>query len=199
MVEVTADRASKPTASGWRCCGCGKLAKEQPAFQELLPPPDLDVTKLRRFAEDEIEARFERVSGVSQSNVIGGLEDELQVIVDPQELAARRLTIGDVRSVLASQNEDTSAGDYWEGKRRWVVRTLGQFRSEQQVADQLLAVRDGAPVYVRDVAEVRIGYKKPDGVVRRFGEVEHRDQCSARDGGQRAGRDDRAASKSIAS
>ena len=146
------------------------LAKEHPEFEQLLPPPDLDVTKLRRFAEDEIEARFERVAGVSQSNVIGGLEDELQVVVDPQALAARRLTVADVRRVLASQNQDTSAGDYWEGKRRWVTRTLGQFRSEQQVADQLLAVRDGAPVYIGDVAEVRRGYKKPDGQVRRFGE-----------------------------
>ncbi len=145
------------------------LAKEHPEFDELLPP-DLDVTKLRRFAEDEIEARFERVPGVSQSNVIGGLEDELQVIVDPEKLAARGLTLSDVRRVLNAQNEDTSAGDFWEGKRRWVVRALGQFRDPAQVENQLLAVRDGAPVFVRDVAEVRLGHKKPDGLVRRFGE-----------------------------
>ena len=147
------------------------LANESPEFQELLPPPGTDVSKLRRFAEDEIEARFERVPGVSQSNVMGGLEEELQVIVDPEMLAARQLTMSDMRQVLRSQNEDTSAGDFWEGKRRWVVRALGQFRSPEQVANQLLAVRDGMPVYVRDVAEVNVGYKKPDGLVRRFGET----------------------------
>ncbi|MFG0296584.1 MAG: efflux RND transporter permease subunit, partial [Maioricimonas sp. JB045] len=146
------------------------LAEEHPEAKELLPPEDLDVTKLRRFAEDEIEARFERVPGVSQANVIGGLEDELQVIIDPQMLAARQLTIEDVRRVLRSQNDDVSAGDFWETKRRWVVRTLGQFRTPEQVENQLLAIRDGAPVYVRDVATVRLGYKKPDGLVRRFGE-----------------------------
>lgn len=145
------------------------LAQEHPEVQQLLPE-QFDVTKLRRFAEDVIESRFERVSGVSQSNVIGGLEDELQVIVDPEKLAARQLTIADMRRVLRGQNEDTSAGDFWEGKRRWVVRTLGQFRSPTQVEDQLLAVRDGNPVYVRDVATVRLGHKKPDGLVRRFGE-----------------------------
>ena len=145
------------------------LAKQHPEVRELLPP-DMDVTTLRRFAEDVIEARFERVSGVSQSNVIGGLEDELQVVVDPEKLAARQLTIVDVRQVLRGQNKDTSAGDFWEGKRRWVVRTLGQFRSTEQVENQLLAVRGGSPVYVRDVATVRLGYKKPDGLVRRFGE-----------------------------
>ncbi|MCA8998886.1 MAG: efflux RND transporter permease subunit, partial [Planctomycetaceae bacterium] len=147
-----------------------KLAEKNPEVSELLPPPDLDVTKLRRFAEDEIEAAFERVSGVSQANVIGGLEDELQVVVDPELLAARNLTIEDVRRVLRGQNDDISAGDFWESKRRWVVRTLGQFRSPDQVEQQLLTVQDGAPVYVRDVAEVRFGFKKPDGLVRRFGE-----------------------------
>lgn len=146
------------------------LADKHPEVKELLPPDSLEVTQLRRFAEDEIESRFERVSGVSQSNVIGGLEEELQVIVDPQLLAARQLTLPHVRRVLQGQNADTSAGDFWEGKRRMVVRTLGQFRSPEQVEDQLLAVRDGAPVFVRDVAEVRLGYKKPDGLVRRFGE-----------------------------
>ncbi len=147
------------------------LADQHPEVRQLLPPAGMDVTKLRRFAEDEIEAKFERVSGVSQSNVLGGLEDQLQVVIDPEKLAARQLTISDVRSVLRAQNQDTSGGDYWEGKRRWVVRTLGQFRSPEQVEQQLLAVRGGNPVYVRDVAEVRLGYKKADGLVRRFGEA----------------------------
>ncbi|NQV24340.1 MAG: efflux RND transporter permease subunit [Rhodopirellula sp.] len=147
------------------------LAQEhEEVAKVLLPYQGIDVTKLRRFAEDEIEARFERVSGVSQSNVLGGLEDEMQVLVDPEKLAARQITIEDLRRVLLAQNKDTSAGDFWEGKRRWVVRTLGQFRSTDDVGNQLIAVRDGVPVYVRDVAEIELGYRKPDGVVRRFGE-----------------------------
>ncbi|MEX2121930.1 MAG: efflux RND transporter permease subunit [Pirellulales bacterium] len=145
-----------------------ELAAREPAFQPLLPP-DNDVTKMRRFAEDFIEARFERVEGVSNSNVIGGREEEMQVVVDPQRLAARRLTIADVRRALSGQNKDTSGGDFWEGKRRYVVRTLGKFRSPDDVASAILARRDGSPVYVGDVAEVRLGYKKPDGLVQRFG------------------------------
>ncbi len=146
------------------------LVDGHPEVSELLPPPDLDVEKMRRFAEDEIEARFERVAGVSQSNVIGGLENELQVVIDPEKLALRQLTIVDIRNALQAQNKDTSAGDFWEGKRRWVVRTMGQFRSTEQVENQLLTVSSGAPVFVRDVAEVKLGYKKPTGLVRRFGE-----------------------------
>jgi HAE1 family hydrophobic/amphiphilic exporter-1 len=168
-----ADELAKASTShniGVRVKRLRALAAKHSEVNELLPPADLDVTKLRRFVEDEIEARFERVPGVSQSTTFGGLEDELQVVVDPEKLAARRLTFADVRNVLRSQNEDTSAGDFWEGKRRWVVRAMGQFRTTEQVENQLLAIRDGAPVFVRDVAMVRLGYKKPDGFVRRFGE-----------------------------
>lgn len=155
---------------GLRLLRIRRLIDAYPEAAPLGPPPGLEIPKLKRFAEDEIEARFERVSGVSQSNVLGGLEDELQVVVDAEKLAARQVTLTQVRDVLRGQNRDTSAGDFSEDKRRWVVRTLGEFRSPEQVENQLLAVRDGAPVYVRDVAEVRLGYKKPAGLVRRFGE-----------------------------
>ena len=155
-------------SSGVKMYRLRELVKEHPEAATLLPP-NLEVTKLRRFAEDYIESAFERVPGVANADVIGGLIDELQVVVHPEELAARQLTIYDVRNALRGQNKDTSGGDFWEGKRRWVVRTLNQFRSKEQVERQLLAVRNGKPVYVSDVAEVEEGYRKPDGLVRRFG------------------------------
>lgn len=134
-----------------------------------IKPPIIDVESMRRMAEDEIESRLERVDGVSSADLVGGRADELQVIVDPQLLAARQLTIDDLRLALANQNQDTSGGDVWEGKRRYVVRTLGQFRSPEQVEGVIITRRDGKPVYVRDVARARLGTKKPDGIVRRFG------------------------------
>jgi HAE1 family hydrophobic/amphiphilic exporter-1 len=148
------------------------LFAEHPEAKEKLKqilPPDIDVETLRKFTEDEIEARFEKVPGVAQSNVIGGRDPELQVIVHPYKLAARKLTIMDVRRRLRGENIDISGGDFDEGKRRYVVRTLGRFRSPEQVENQILAIREGRPVYVRDVAEVKLGYKKSTGLVRRFG------------------------------
>lgn len=140
----------------------------EPEIRELLPQ-DIEVPKLRRFVEDYVEAAFERVPGVANSNVFGGREDELQVVVDPYQLAARQLTITDVRRVLRQQNNDISGGDLWEGKRRYVIRTMGQFRDPERVANVILARRDGDPVYVRDVAEVRLAHKKPTGLVKNFG------------------------------
>jgi len=150
-----------------------QLWEEHPELRELiapLMPTDVNVPELKRFAEDFIEARFERVDGVSNANVYGGREEELQVTVDPQRLAARGLTIADLRRALQEENRDISAGDVWEGKRRWVVRTLGRLRSPEQVGDVIVAQGDqGEPVYVRDVADVAPGFKKPTAVVRNFG------------------------------
>ncbi len=137
---------------------------------EPLIPEDIDVPKKRLFAEDYIEAAFERVEGVSNANVYGGREEEMQVIVDPQLLAARGLTIMDIRRALRAENRDISGGDLWEGKRRWVVRTLGRFRDEEMVKSVIVAQGpSGEPIYLGDVAEVELGYKKPTGVVKNFG------------------------------
>mgnify|MGYP002876982995 CR=1 FL=1 len=160
--------ALRANSLGLRWRRLTEAAAKHPELQELMPPKT-DLTTYRKFAEDVIEARFERVKGVSNSNVLGGREEELQVLVDPERLAARDLTIADIRAVLRARNRDTSGGDLWEGKRRYVVRTLGQFRSPEDVADVVVARRNDGPVYLRDVAEVKLGYKKPDGVVRHFG------------------------------
>ena len=148
-----------------------RLRRLEAAHPELdsIKPPDIDVEAMRRMAEDDIESRLERIDGISAADLVGGRADELQVIVDPQLLAARQLTIDDLRLALANQNKDTSGGDFWEGKRRYVVRTLGQFRSPEQVEGVIITRREGKPVYVRDVARVQLGTKKPSGVVRRFG------------------------------
>ena len=145
-----------------------QLIAEAPELAPLAPP-EIDVTTMRRMAEYDIESRLERVPGVSGADLVGGREDELQVIVDPQLLAARQLTIDDLRQALANQNQDTSGGDFWEGKRRYIVRTIGRFRSPTQVEGAIISRRDGKPVYVRDVARVQLGTKKATGIVRRVG------------------------------
>ena len=129
----------------------------------------VNIETMRDFAEDIIKARFERVQGVATSNVYGGRERELRVTVDPAKLAARALTIMDVARALDQENRDYSAGDFDEGKRAYVVRTVGEYRNPQDVENVIIARRDGASVYVRDVATAHIDYKDPSHVVRQKG------------------------------
>ncbi|MCH7989456.1 MAG: efflux RND transporter permease subunit, partial [Planctomycetes bacterium] len=128
-----------------------------------------DPAKMKKFAEDFIEARFERVTGVANANVLGGRDEEFRIVVDPQKLAAFGLTIADLNRALRAENKNTSGGDIREGKNRIVIRTIGQFDSPEKVAETIIVYRDNAPIRVRDVARVGVEYKKTEGVVRQKG------------------------------
>ncbi len=128
------------------------------------------IDTMRDFAEDVIQARFERIAGVAASRVYGGRNRELRVLVDPMKLATRALTVQELAQALDRENRDFSAGDFDEGKRSYVVRTVGEYRSPDDVSRVVIARRDGLPVYVRDVATVGIAYTDPVHVVRQRGE-----------------------------
>jgi len=119
-----------------------------------------DITTLYDFADDYIKPAFERVPGIAASNVYGGRPHEMQVIVDPAKLAARQVTLSEMAAALDRENRNYSAGDFDEGKRRYVVRTVGEYTSPEEIERVVITTRNNVPVYVRDVARVQLGYKK---------------------------------------
>lgn len=135
-----------------------------------LPGKDINIDKLHDFAEDFIKPRFERVPGVASSNVFGGQEREMQVIVDPDALAARGITLIEMAQAIDKENENISGGDFEEGKRRYIVRTVGEYKSPEDIENVVITRKNGVPVYVRDVASVRLGYKDHEYAVRQNGE-----------------------------
>ncbi|HET6277749.1 MAG TPA: efflux RND transporter permease subunit, partial [Candidatus Polarisedimenticolia bacterium] len=120
-----------------------------------------DIATLHNFADDFIKPAFERVDGVALANVYGGKEREMQVIVDPARLAAHRVTLNELGAALERENRNYSGGDFDEGKRRYIVRTVGEYGSPEEVESVVVAVRSGVPVYLRDVARAELGYHDP--------------------------------------
>ncbi|HET9481513.1 MAG TPA: efflux RND transporter permease subunit [Candidatus Polarisedimenticolia bacterium] len=120
-----------------------------------------DIASLYDFADDFIKPEFERVDGVAASNIYGGKERELQVVVDPSRLAARNITLTQLGAAIDRENRDYSGGDFDEGKRRYVVRTIGEYRTPEEIENIVVTVRDGIPVYLRDVARAELGFRKP--------------------------------------
>ena len=128
------------------------------------------------FADDIIRERLERVPGVGQANAYGGSEREMQVIVDPERMARYGLTVPAVVDALRRANASISAGDIDEGKRRWVVRTEGEFQSLHDVRGVVLRTEASAGsgrvarVTVGDIATVAFAYKKPTATIRQLGQ-----------------------------
>jgi HAE1 family hydrophobic/amphiphilic exporter-1 len=129
-----------------------------------------DVNEVRQEAEDAIKPRLERVEGVGAVWLFGGQEREVHVILDYQAMTARGLTIHQVRDALLRENRNTKGGNIDEGKKRLLVRTIGQFADLKHIEDTIVATQDGHTVYVRDIATVRFGLKERDRSIRLAGD-----------------------------
>ena len=124
------------------------------------------------FAEDVIQDRLERVAGVARVNVYGTSQREMVVRINPESLAQFRLTVTDVVDTLRAANSSVSAGDVDEGKRRYIVRTEGEFATLDEVSDVVIRSQEDpitgsvARVKVSDIATVSFDYSDPTARIR---------------------------------
>ena len=119
----------------------------------------------RTWMEETILPQFERIRGVAGSFMRGGQVDEVHIDFQPEALAARGITVGQLAARVQSELSNVSAGDIQVGKRRLLVRTM----LAAEVADQmgrtvLAAAPDGTPIRVQDVATVSRSLRKPEDV-----------------------------------
>ncbi|MBL8263838.1 MAG: efflux RND transporter permease subunit [Xanthomonadaceae bacterium] len=116
------------------------------------------LTELRRFADDDLKKKLEPVDGVAAVKVGGGLEDEVQVDIDQQKLAQLGLSIDTVIQRLQQENINISGGRLEEGSQRYLVRTVNQFASVEEMREMLLTTRsagnDAAAAAARQMAAV---------------------------------------------
>lgn len=140
------------------------------------PGNDRPINTYGEFAEDMIVERLRRIPGVGDSAVFGGTDREMRIIIDPHRLARFQLTVPEVVTALRNANISLSAGDIEEGKRRYVVRTEGEFTRLDQVSSVLIrSIVDPvsgtiARVTVGDIAGVEFGYKEPGARIRYMGQ-----------------------------
>src|SRR4029078_1806984 len=121
---------------------------------------------LRRVAEDRLKPDLEAVEGSAAVKVSGGYEDEVQVFVDQQKLAQLGLSIDTVTRRVRAENVNLSGGRLEQGTQRFLVRTLNEFQSIDQMANAIIATVGGRPVYLRDVASVTHGHKDREAITR---------------------------------
>jgi len=121
---------------------------------------------LRRYSDEEIKRVLESAAGVAAVKVSGGLEDEVQINVDPARLSQFGLSIDRVAQILEAENVNLSGGRLEEGAQQYLVRTLNQFSSVEAFESVVLSTAGGTPIYLRDVADVRLGYRERETITR---------------------------------
>ncbi|MGD8964042.1 MAG: efflux RND transporter permease subunit [Gammaproteobacteria bacterium] len=137
-------------------------AAAPPASEKSL----LQLRALRRFAEDQLKNDLEAIEGTAAIKVSGGFEDEIQILVDEDKLAQLGISIATVAGRIRAENVNLSGGRLEEGAQRYLVRTINEFESVDQIANSIIATPGDRPVYLRDVATVTRGYKEREAVTR---------------------------------
>lgn len=115
---------------------------------------------LRLFAEERIKQDLESLDGVASVQVSGGLEEEIQINVNEGKLAVLGIPITQVSQRLAQENINLTGGTLKEGEAEFLVRTLNEFKSAEEIQDIVIGMRDNVPILLKDVAEVKKSHKE---------------------------------------
>jgi cobalt-zinc-cadmium resistance protein CzcA len=112
----------------------------------------------RRIVQDWVARPLLRsIPGVAEINSTGGYEKQYQVLVDPIKMRYYGVTIHDVHEALSRNNANSSGGLLAKGPEIFLVRGVGLIRNLQEIGSIVLKEVGATPVFIRDVAEVRIG------------------------------------------
>ena len=124
------------------------------------------LTAVRESAERHLKSELEAETGIAQVLVKGGLEEEIQVLVNTTKLKNLGLSLANVVNSLNQRNINQAGGRLLEGKTEYLVRTLNEFTNVEEIAASILATPGGQQLYLSDVAEVFVGAKERESIVR---------------------------------
>ena len=125
--------------------------------------------RLRRIAELQVRRALEPVKGVAAVRLRGGLEEEIHVLVDEEQLRRTGLSVTRVINRLRQENVNVAGGMIKEGRTEYMVRTLNEFQSLDQISDVVIARIEGRDVRLRDLATVQVGHKEREIMTRTSG------------------------------
>lgn len=149
-------------------------------FQYTLDHPDDGKRKLseaelmeRRSIQDwVVRPMLRSIPGVAEINSFGGYERQYQVLVNPDRLRHYQLSMADVQTAIAQNNANSGGGILPQGAEQYLIRGVGLTRTVEDISNIILKEERGIAVYVRDVAEVKIGAAVRQGALIKNGVTE---------------------------
>lgn len=133
-----------------------------------VPGNDRPMASYNDFVREVVQARIERVPGVSNSNAYGGRDNEVRITFDPYEAAALGIQIPQLAAVTGN-NYDTTGGFSDVGRRQYTLRYAGKYDLDE-FGDMVLDWRGGNPVRLRDIARVDVVMRDAAGTMFQNGE-----------------------------
>ena len=141
-------------------------------FMFTVEAENMSIAERRSLLDWVIRPALRAVPGVADVNALGGVVRSYEVVPDPVKLAAVGLSTNDLQAAIGANNRNDGAGRLSEGDEVLLVRTEGSIRNLDDLRAIVVTRKDGVPVRMGDVAEVRIGALTRYGVVTKDGRGE---------------------------
>jgi len=126
-------------------------------YRYTLQSPDRSPTELKTFEDWTVEPQYRSVAGVADDSGFGGGSMQYQVLLDQYRLAGAGVSPQQVESALGANNGNSGGGFYSEGGQFYYVRGLGRLQTLDDIGNVVVAVHNGIPTLVKDVAQVKLG------------------------------------------
>lgn len=134
-------------------------------FQFTVENPNMSLMERKALLDWSIRPALRTVPGVADVNVIGGVTRSYEIVPDPVRMSVAGITVDILKEAIEKNNRNDGAGRLSEGGEVLLVRSEGNIRSLSDLGDIVVSLKDGTPIRVSDVAEVRIGEVTRNGVV----------------------------------
>lgn len=134
-------------------------------YQYTVESPLRTPMELRTMQDWLIAPQLRTIPGVNEVNSFGGFVKQYQVLVDPDRLQKYRLTLQDILAGLEKNNANAGGNFITKGWEQAYVRSVGMIQNMDDIGDIVLHAKDGTPVLVKDVAQVRVGPQTRQGAV----------------------------------
>lgn len=115
------------------------------------------LTELRTIQDWTLAPMLKSIPGVNEINSFGGYNKQYQVVADPEKLVKYALTLNGVADALRKNNLNVGGNVLQSGGQQYLVRGIGLLQSEEDIRNIVLKAEAGTPVFLGDVADVRVG------------------------------------------
>jgi HAE1 family hydrophobic/amphiphilic exporter-1 len=127
---------------------------------------DMDPIEMRRIIDEQIKHRIERIPGVAALDVFGGLNREIHINLSGNKIKALGLSLDRILTRIRAENVNIPAGTVDRGNLEVMIRTPGEYKSLEELADTIIAVREGVPIQLKEIAVVEDSWEKVTRIVR---------------------------------
>jgi multidrug efflux pump len=128
-----------------------------------------DVVKLKKFADD-LQDRIEALPQITRVDIVGAPEREFQINVDNYKMQAANITFDDIAGAVSRENMDISGGLLEVGNMKRSLQVKGQFKTVYDLQQIIVRNTGGAPIYLKDIAEIKDTVKERESYARLNGQ-----------------------------